>query len=106
ADRLDVAVADGRERLDAEKERAREAAADLVRRDASERAGSAKQIRHGEEGIRRDVRERDDAEEARPRDGQEPVIQTERPKERQPHAARIEGAVAIEQSLLVDAAND
>ena len=51
----DVAVADRRQRLDAEEERAPEPAADRRRRNAGERVGTAREIREREQRVGAEV---------------------------------------------------
>src|SRR6185437_3801154 len=99
-------VADRRQRLDAEEEGAPELVAHRRRYRADQRARAASQIGDGERAVRNDVCADDDREEARPGQREEIVIKAERREEGQALATGVEGPVAIEQPLFVDAADD
>src|SRR5262249_28580356 len=104
--RDDVPVADRRQRFDAEEERAAERAAGLARRNPVERARTAGQVEERKEDVRGEVARGDQREESWPADREEKMVRRQPREKRKAAAARIERAVAVEESLFVDASND
>ena len=93
----DLAVANRRERLNAEEERLAEAAAEHMAAGTGKRLGTTRQEQQGEHEVQHHIGQRDHADETCPRDGQEQVVGRERRDPAEPFAHDVERAVTIEE---------
>src|SRR6185295_15497988 len=106
AHRVDDAVADRREGLDAEEEGVLEGRHPVALGEAGEGAGAARQVEEREEDVQAEVEPDHDAEELRPRGRQQEVVGRERLDQAQALALDVEAAVPVEQPLPALARDD
>src|SRR5262249_25768228 len=105
-DRRDLAVADGGEGLDAEEEALEEPGAEPGLLNAGQGARPEGEEDGAEEGVRPQKGGDDEAQEARPGDGQEVVVGAPGGEEPEPLADDVEAAVPVEQALGALAGDD
>jgi hypothetical protein len=71
-----------------------------------QRVWAAQDEEHPEQQVDAEIQRRDEADERRPRHGQQVLIRRDRLEQAEPFAHDVEGAVAVEETLPAVAADD